>query len=429
MRDEEGLLPFRRHLSSLFGDNLARERSLSELVGALQGWGWAPASADCPVGGLVFSGSGPLPPTATVDPSVATTAVRAPPVSVASLPEWQQPVWESRPLNGALFDRLSAADGDRDFLMGVVNNGVLLVPDLAAVQPFCVSNYSSALEERAQVSAVVSEEVRQGWVVPVPEPLQFVHPLGAVPKSDGGIRVIHDHSVPLGVGVNDHQVYVRYTWDSLDLAIKYLAPHVFMARLDVSSYYRHFMVYPSQWCLQGFEWEGVFYVDSHVQFGLPLAPELAHRFTMFVKRVLHANGLRAAVGVMDDFLLHMDYSLCVVMLAVAAALLADLGFVVNFKPGKTVMPARVVKLVGVVVNSARFTVSLPEDKLAVLLGDVAAALRGRSVSRKELQQLVGRMQWASRVVFGGRVFIRSLLDGLSTVQHPGRDSLVRSYAV
>jgi hypothetical protein len=78
----------------------------------------------------------------------------------------------------------------------------------------------------------------------------------------------------------------------------------------------------------------------------------------------------------------------------------------------------VVKFVGVVVNSARFTLSLPEDKLAVLLAEVSATLGGRSVLRKELQRLVGRMQWASRVVFGGRVFMRSL-DGLSTVQHPG----------
>jgi hypothetical protein len=30
-----------------------------------------------------------------------------------------------------------------------------------------------------------------------------------------------------------------------------------MARLDISAYYRHFMVHPSQWELQGFEWGGL----------------------------------------------------------------------------------------------------------------------------------------------------------------------------
>jgi hypothetical protein len=66
-----------------------------------------------------------------------------------------------------------------------------------------------------------------------------------VPKGDSGIRVIHDHSVPVWMGVNDHEVYVRYTWDSLDLAVRYLVPHAFMARLNISAYYRHFMVHPS----------------------------------------------------------------------------------------------------------------------------------------------------------------------------------------
>jgi len=419
VREVGGLQPFVDFLSGRFGPGF-ESTPLPVLVQALRGWDWAPAQAQSPVGSLVYVGSGALPPCATVDASAATTAIRAPPVVVQDLPLWQRPVWDARPLNSALFDRLSAVDGDRDFLLGVVNNGVLLVPDLAQMEPFCLQNYSSALEAHEAVSAVVADEVSQGWVLPVGEPSPFVHPLGAVPKSDGGTRVIHDHSVPVGLGVNDNEVYVRYTWDSLDSALRFLVPHVFMARLDISAYYRHFMVHPAHWLLQGFVWDGVPYVDSRVQFGLRLAPELAHRFTMFIKRVLFANGLAAVVGVMDDYLLlHCDRRVCLVMLAVAAALLADLGFEVNFKPGKTVLPARSQKFVGVVINTARMTLSLPADKLQSLLADVSALLPRRTVSRKALQRVVGKMQWASRVVYGGRVFMRGCLDGLSSVRHPG----------
>lgn len=414
-----GLQPFVDFLSGRFGPHF-ESVPLSVLVDALRGWQWAPSAASSPVGSLLYVGSGALPPRATVDPALATTALRAPSVVAEELPLWQRPVWDARPLNAAMFDRLSVVDCDREFLMGVVHNGVLLVPDLAQMSPFFLQNYSSALEAHDAVSAVVATEVAQGWVLPVAEPSPFCHPLGAVPKSDGGIRVIHDHSVPVGVGVNDHEVYVRYTWDSLDSALRFLVPEVFMARLDISAYYRHFMVHPSHWVLQGFVWDGVPYVDSRVQFGLRLAPELAHRFTMFIKRVLHANGLSAVVGVMDDYLLlHCDRRLCLVMLAVASALLADLGFSVNFKPGKTVLPARSQKFVGVVINSARMTLSLPAEKLQALLSDVAAVVPRRKVSRKVLQRLVGKMQWASRVVYGGRVFMRGCLDGLSTSRHPG----------
>lgn len=419
VREVGGLLQYVDFLSGQFGPQF-ESVPLPALVQALRGWDWTPAPAQCRVGSLVYVGSGALPPRATVDTAVATTALRAPRVVQEALPLWQRPVWDARPLNAPLFDRLSLVDGDREFLLGVVNNGVLLVPDLAQMEPFTLQNYASALEAHEAVSAVVADEESQGWVLPVSEPSPFVHPLGAVPKSDGGTRVIHDHSVPVGAGVNDNEVYVRYTWDSLDSSMRFLVPEVYMARLDISAYYRHFMVHPSHWLLQGFVWDGVPYVDSCVQFGLRLAPELAHRFTMFIKRVLFANGLVAVVGVMDDYLLlHCDRRLCLAMLAVAAALLSDLGFVVNYKPGKTVLPARSQKFVGVVINSARMTLSLPSDKLDSLLADVSALLPRRTVSRKVLQRVVGKMQWASRVVYGGRVFMRACLDGLSTVQHPG----------
>lgn len=41
------------------------------------------------------------------------------------------------------------------------------------------------------------------------------------------------------------------------------------------------------------------------------------------------------------------------------------------------------------------------------------------MGRKDLQRLVGRMQWAAKMVYGGMVFMRSLLEGLSTAQHLG----------
>eukprot|EP00775_Hariotina_reticulata_P015374 gene15374-biopygen16588 len=392
-------------------------------------WANTGASAlDSPAGLLCYRGSAALAPCATADPSTATTSVPAPAVVAFVLPDWQRAVWARRPLCVELFDTLSAQDVDRSFLMGVVRNGVLLVPDPAVLTPYCLPNYSSALQESSTISNMLAAEVAQSWVVQVPTRPRFVHPLGAVPKSDGGIRVIHDHSVPLGSSVNDHEVYVRYSWDSLDDALQFVVPHVFMARLDVSAYYRHFMVHPSQWDLQGFEFGGAFYVDNRVQFGLRLAPELAHRFTMFIKRVLHANGVQAVVGVMDDYLLlHADYRTCLVMLAVAVALLSDLGFDVNLKPGKTVLPAKVQKFVGVVINSARMSLSLPSDKLSSLLQDVTFAVQARTLKRKFLQRLVGKMQWASRVIYGGRVFMRSCTDALSVVLHPGHHASVSSH--
>jgi hypothetical protein len=66
------------------------------------------------------------------------------------------------------------------------------------------------------------------------------------------------------------------------------------------------------------------------------------------------------------------------VLAVAIALLCDLGFTINMKPEKTVAPARTQKFVGTVLNSARLTLSLPRDKLADTLSAVSEVLSHRS---------------------------------------------------
>lgn len=373
------------------------------------------------MGSWSTGGSKPLPVGATDDPAAATSALRAPPVDLEALPRWQQAAWRAAPLNRALFRQLLALDADREFLLGVVHNGLLLVPAVEQLQPFALPNYPSAAAEAARVQQVLAEEVQQGWVLPVAAPPRFVHPLGVVPKSSGGIRVIHNHSAPVGSSVNDQEVYVRYSWDTLEMAMPFFVPHVYMAKLDISAYYRHFMVHPSQWEVQGFEFGGCYYVDSRLQFGLRMAPEAAHRFTTCIKRVLHANGVQATVGVMDDYLFfHCSYLVCLVCLAVAVALLLDLGFVVNMGPTKTVLPSRSQKFVGVVLNSARMTLSLPGDKLQGLLQDVRAVLKEHTVRAHDLQALVGKMQWASKVVYGGRVFQRSLIDGIAQVQHPGQ---------
>jgi len=406
--------------ASLVGQGVL-DVSLLDLVAVFKGWHWAPSSPDCPVGGLRCEGSGPLPRHATRVLAEATSACRPPPVVGKDLPTWQQSLWDGRPLNSALFESLLSHDVDREFLLSVVQHGIMLVADPGVMLPFEVPNYASAMHDAPEVSAVLADELQQGWVAPVDEGFSpYVHPLGAVPKGNGGIRVIHDHSVPVGLGLNEHQVYARLSYDTLESALPFVVPRVFMARLDISSYYRHFPIHPSQWRLQCFKWDGQLYVDSRLQFGARSAPEIAHRFTMFIKRVLYANGFRGLCCVMDDFLfLHSSREVCRVMLAVAIALLQDLGFVVNLRPGKTDEPAHVQKFLGVIVNSARMSLSLPADKLEATLSAVSSMLARRSCKVRLLQSLLGRLQWASRVVYGGKAFMRSLSDGLVGAGHPG----------
>jgi hypothetical protein len=85
------------------------------------------------------------------------------------------------------------------------------------------------------------------------------------------------------------------------------------------------------------------------------------------------------------------------------------------------------KFVGVILNSARFTLALLREKCDSLLSDVSSALQYRSLRKRKLQSLVSKLQWAGRVVYGGRVFMRSLTDAMSTVLHPGHHVAVSAF--
>ena len=45
-------------------------------------------------------------------------------------------------------------------------------------------------------------------------------------------------------------------------------------------------------------------------------------------------------------------------------------------------------------------------------------------SKRELQALAGKLNWASRVIFGGRTFLRRILDLMNTMSRPSSRCLL-----
>ncbi len=67
-----------------------------------------------------------------------------------------------------------------------------------------MDNHKSAIQNGEQVLAQIREEIAHGnYQVTVTKP-HLVSALGAVPKRDGNIRLIHDCSMPPGRAVNDY---------------------------------------------------------------------------------------------------------------------------------------------------------------------------------------------------------------------------------
>ena len=96
-------------------------------------------------------------------------------------------------------------------------------------------------------------------------------------------------------------------------------------------------------------------------------------------------------------------------------MLQCMGVRVNQRAHKRLPPAQIILFTGVQVNTILCRLELDSEKLHRLSEALAAWTQKTGATRRELQKLAGLLQWAARVVYGGRTFIRRLFDAVRTV--------------
>lgn len=114
-----------------------------------------------------------------------------------------------------------------------------------------------------------------------------ISPLGAIVKTreDGTLkfRRVHDLSYPQrGDSINAHisKDYAPVQYSQLDDAlnvIRKLGPGTRMSVVDIKSAFRHVPIHPDDVCLMGFQWNGQFYFERALPFGLRSSPGLYDR--------------------------------------------------------------------------------------------------------------------------------------------------------
>jgi hypothetical protein len=310
-------------------------------------------------------------------------------------------------------------------------------------------NHRSVLDPavKPQVTAILRDEIEQGILIRVRDGdgkgigsrdmenmgmYSYMHPMGAVPKMDGttqvGVRVIQNYAYPKLNSVNDFVSYFPVKFSKMDEVADYVErnPDCFAAKIDLSNYFRHLPIDPLDWPLLVGVWEFEHgwepLIDTRMPFGLRHAPEVCCRFSavvMFaVVRKVREKGFIVGVhvfiaNVVDDWLvLAVTESICDMVWRMLRQLLKDLGFTVNEKPHKLSPPAQVGRWVGLQVDTVARMISLPEDKLvkgtALIKDMLARAHQHKSVTRRQVDKLIGYLSFCATVVYGGRAFLHRM---------------------
>lgn len=315
------------------------------------------------------------------------------------------------------------ADPDRDFILAGIQSGFDIIDPGCAPARVELDNHQSASPSNplySKVSAQVLEEINNNNYVEVSTPPVIVSPLGAIPKADGGIRLIHDCSRPQSFSVNSYAlVEEKFHFQSVDDAADMIRRGAYMAKVDLKSAYRSVgiskhsqQVTGLKWCIDG---QTRYFVDTKLPFGAKMAPGIFHRLSQAVKRIMAKKGFQNIVAYLDDFFICEDsIERCAAALAALLQLLRDLGFMINWS--KVVDPCQVITFLGIEIDSVNMQLRLSDAKMDSIKSELCSFAKRSRASKKQLQSLAGKLNWAAAVVRGGRVFLRRIFDKIASLK-------------
>ena len=312
-----------------------------------------------------------------------------------------------------------ADDPDAEFILDGIKHGFNIIDPKVKLIPTEMKNNRSVHDNFDKVQEQIVKEITEGnYVITDKKPI-IVSPLGVILKEGGGVRLIHDCSRPVGRAVNDYCVATdKQSFNSVDDAAALVSPGSYMAKVDLKAAYRSVAISASSQKATGLKWitkdgKPIYLYDRKLCFGSRLAPSIFHRLTMAVQRMMSKRGYSVVAYLDDFFITALTEQRCREALDTLIALLRGLGFAVNWN--KVIDPCQCLIFLGIEIDSVAMCLRLPHDKLVSIRAELnEMAERGRA-SKRQLQRLAGRLNWAAGVVAGGRVFLRRIIDAICSM--------------
>ena len=319
-----------------------------------------------------------------------------------------------------LRDYLSGYDQPKaSFLIDGFSKGFRLGVSNASYSAAVPRNHASTFANPSVLHAKIKKEVALGrYVGPFPRPPfnKFVcSPLGLVPKKEPGqFRLIHDLSFPKGGSVNsaippeNTRVSYQNIETVIDLVVKY-GRHCLMAKADIEDAFRLLCINPDDYHFLVFSVDGKFYYDRSLAMGVASACKSFECFSTAIQWILNSKCLIPGIShLLDDFFFvgKAGTNQCSHALSTFSKVCSDIN--IPIKNEKTVLPTTVITIYGIEIDSVQMIARLPTDKLTKIDMQLSQFKRKRSVTLKELQSLIGLLNFACAVIIPGRAFLRRL---------------------
>lgn len=306
-----------------------------------------------------------------------------------------------------------------------IENGFHLVDADSNPGKVHMDNYKSATkaEVKDKVERQILIEIEEGRYVVVKDEPTIISAIGAIPKDGNDVRIIHDCSKPEGEGLNSFATLTeKQTFQTVEDVARIIQPGWYMAKVDLKGAYRSVKIHQSNHTFTGLRWtfkghsKPTTLVDTRVPFGSRLGPGIFHRLTQSIRRMMKRRGYQCVVFLDDFLVIAPTYKECLEGQLTLLRLLRELGFYISWQ--KCEGPTQSIVFLGILIDSVSMTLELPEKKANELISVLDTFKDRCRASKRQLQQLAGKLSFACRVVRGGRCYLRRILDVIATLQRP-----------
>ena len=185
--------------------------------------------------------------------------------------------------------------------------------------------------------------------------------------------------------------------------------------VDVHRAYKNFRAWPLDWPLLNIIWqsqegETCHYLDTAMPFGSKLSSLYFQRAANFITRVLAKKGIKSFMYLDDLIVIAPDPITAYYQFDAVRDLFRELGL--PEAPGKTQPPSHKVTFLGIEIDTRNMTLSIPGEKVNQTLKEIKKVKRRKSITRRQLQSIIGRIVHVAKCVAPARLFASRLLEVL-----------------
>lgn len=252
-----------------------------------------------------------------------------------------------------------------------------------------------------------------------------ISPIGVVPKGDkSGWRFITHLSFPKFNSVNffkdPEESSVKYTsFDSVIQMIAKIGQGAFIAKCDIKSAFRLLPICPGDFDLLGFMFDDMYYIDKCLPMGCSVSCKVFEEFATFLNwlAIIKSHVDTLIDYYLDDFIFAgHNASVCKDTMSTFHSICHDIG--VPLAEDKTVGPTTCLTFLGLEIDTIEMLVRVPHPKCVELQNLLKQLSPLKKVTLKQLQSVLGKLNFFTRAIRPGRAFVRRLYDATIGVTEP-----------